>query len=87
MLVSPSVVFSAMESVAEVPNSTYTGGMREKSVVGNRQTVRHLTVVTRVGPTDSGGVLASLTRRLELVSADPGSGGRVASQGLEVKSE
>ena len=32
VLVSPSVVFSAMESVAEVPNSTYTGGMREKSV-------------------------------------------------------
>ena len=44
-------------------------------------------MVTRVRPTDSRGILASLTHRLELVSADPGRGGRVASQGLEVKSE
>ena len=29
VLVSPSVVFSAMESVPDVPNSTYTGGVEE----------------------------------------------------------
>ena len=32
VLVSPSVVFSAMESVADVPNSTYTAGMGEREI-------------------------------------------------------
>lgn len=47
---------------------------------------RYLTVVTRVCPTDSWRILTSLTRGFKLVCANPGSGGCVASQGLEVKS-
>ena len=43
-------------------------------------------MVARVRPADSGGVEASLTSGFKYVCADPSSGGRVASHGLEVKS-